>query len=179
MGKIIKPGDRHGRVLPASEVELAWDGNALCALVGPDLVEGVPGFGDTVHEALRHLADCLIAEAVWVEIPEARRFDRTAAQSFADGTIRTNVVNLYRTPDDRTCAGPQPNSAHHCRCGPTGLRELPRGAEEAAPFGSVIASGTLLRHPALFGHHTNRVGASCRHVEWRTVSATIVEHAAY
>jgi len=30
-------------VLPASEIVLTWDGNALCALVGPDLVEGVPG----------------------------------------------------------------------------------------------------------------------------------------
>jgi len=105
MGGSVNPGDRHGRVLPASAVDLAWDGNALSALVGPDLVEGVPGFGDSVHEALRELADRLIAEAVWVEIPEARRFDPAAAPPpFADGTIRTNVVNLYQTHDDRGCA---------------------------------------------------------------------------
>jgi hypothetical protein len=65
---IVNPGDLHGRVLPANEVRLTWDGNSICALVGPDLVVGVSGFGDSVHEALRELADNLVREAVWVEV---------------------------------------------------------------------------------------------------------------
>ena len=37
-GEIVNPGDLHGRVLPANEVDLCWDGNQICALAGPDLV---------------------------------------------------------------------------------------------------------------------------------------------
>jgi len=37
-GRIVNPGDLHGRVLPANEVDLCWDGNQICALAGPDLV---------------------------------------------------------------------------------------------------------------------------------------------
>jgi hypothetical protein len=70
-GGIINPGDMHGRVLSADHVELSWDGNLICALVGPDLVVGVSGFGDTAHTAIRELADHPIAEAVWVEISAA------------------------------------------------------------------------------------------------------------
>jgi hypothetical protein len=65
MGDIVNPGDLHGRVLPAKEVELCWDGNLISALVGPDLVEGVSGFADSAHGAVRDLADHLIEEAVW------------------------------------------------------------------------------------------------------------------
>ena len=104
MGEIVNPGDRHGRVLPASEIALTWDGNALCALVGPDLVEGVPGFGDSVHDALRELAATLVHEAVWIEVPEHRKFDPTGLRSVRGGTIETNVVKLYRVDDDRVCA---------------------------------------------------------------------------
>ena len=32
------------------------DGNKMCAMIGPDGVEGLGGFGDTVPEALRDLA---------------------------------------------------------------------------------------------------------------------------
>jgi hypothetical protein len=35
-------------------------------MVGPNLVEGVPGFGDAVHDALRELADNLVKEGVWI-----------------------------------------------------------------------------------------------------------------
>jgi hypothetical protein len=28
-GDIIKPGDLHGRVLPADEIDLSWDGNLI------------------------------------------------------------------------------------------------------------------------------------------------------
>jgi len=45
----------HDRVLPANQVQLFWDGNQIGALVGPNLVEGVSGWGDSVHEAIRDL----------------------------------------------------------------------------------------------------------------------------
>lgn len=74
-GDIVKPGDLHGRVLPADKVNLSWDGNLISAVVGRDLVVGVSGFGDAAHDALRELADHLIEEAVWVEITDAERID--------------------------------------------------------------------------------------------------------
>lgn len=93
-GDIVYPGDLHGRVLPANEVELCWDGNLISALVGPDLVVGVSGFGDAVHDALRDLADNLVQEAVWIEIANqaALPFNPTAR---AGNSIQSNVVGLY------------------------------------------------------------------------------------
>jgi len=35
------------------------DGSEICALIGPDLMEGDAGFGDTPSAALRALADVL------------------------------------------------------------------------------------------------------------------------
>jgi hypothetical protein len=55
------------RVLQENEIRLSWDGNQVCALVGPDLVAGVAGFGDSVHDALRELADNLVQE-FWIEV---------------------------------------------------------------------------------------------------------------
>jgi hypothetical protein len=69
-GEIISPGDLYGRVLQVNEVHLCWDGNLICALVGPDLVIGVSGFGAAVPDALRELADNLVREAVWIEIAD-------------------------------------------------------------------------------------------------------------
>ena len=70
MSDIVRPGDRNGRVLPANQIQLCWDGNKICALIGSNLVEGVSGFGDSVHEALRDLADNLVSEAVWIEVTD-------------------------------------------------------------------------------------------------------------
>ena len=56
------------RVLQANQVRLSSDGNQICALVGPDLMMGVSGFGDSVHEALAELAANLVHEAVWIEV---------------------------------------------------------------------------------------------------------------
>jgi hypothetical protein len=39
------------------QVFLAKDGDAWCALIGNNLQDGVSGFGETVQEALRDLAD--------------------------------------------------------------------------------------------------------------------------
>lgn len=71
-GKIYNPGDRNGRTVQAQEIELMWDGNMIGALVGPDPVEGVPAYAETVHGALQELADNLVKESVWVEIPHRR-----------------------------------------------------------------------------------------------------------
>ena len=72
MSDIVNPGDRHGRVLPANQIQLFWDGNQIGALVGRNLVEGVSGWGDSVHEALRDLADNLVSEGVWIEVTDGR-----------------------------------------------------------------------------------------------------------
>jgi hypothetical protein len=67
-------GDR-SRVVQENEIRLSWDGNQICALVGPDLVAGVAGFGDTVHDALRELADNLVREGVWIEVTNRTEWD--------------------------------------------------------------------------------------------------------
>ena len=49
-------------------------------MVGPDLMMGVSGFGDSVHEALAELAANLVKEAVWIEVTDRTewRFELTA-----------------------------------------------------------------------------------------------------
>jgi hypothetical protein len=54
----------------ANEVKLMWDGNRIMALIGPDLQGGAGGFGRTVEEALRDLADNLVKWNVTVEVEE-------------------------------------------------------------------------------------------------------------
>ena len=63
------------RVLQENEIHLSWDGNQICALIGPDLVAGVAGFGDSVHGALRELADNLVHEGVWIEVTNRTEWD--------------------------------------------------------------------------------------------------------
>jgi hypothetical protein len=103
-GDIVNPGDLHGRVLPADEVDLSWDGNQMSALVGPDIVVGVSGFGDAVHDALRELADSLIEEAVWVDVTNREPIDPAKIRRSDIGTIQTSVVDLYHIEEDRICA---------------------------------------------------------------------------
>lgn len=38
-------------------VRIFRDGDQVCALIGADLMEGTAGFGPTISEALRDLAD--------------------------------------------------------------------------------------------------------------------------
>jgi hypothetical protein len=110
-GEIVNPGDLHGRVLPADEIALTWDGNLISAIVGPNLVEGVSGFGEAVHDALRELADNLIAEAVWIEV-NRNKIDLAQVRPVDSGTLQTNIVELYRIDDARVCAvaGPEDSS---------------------------------------------------------------------
>lgn len=97
-GNIVNPGDLDCRVLPAHEIDTFRDGNEIGALVGPNLVEGVPGFGDAVHDALRDLADRLVAEAVWVELPEAAELwlEPTAAAEAVNPKQRCGTVLSQR-----------------------------------------------------------------------------------
>jgi hypothetical protein len=43
-------------------VQLVRDGNAIIALIGPNLQDGIAGCGDTAPEALRDLADAIERE---------------------------------------------------------------------------------------------------------------------
>ena len=103
MGDIVHPGDMHGRVLEANEIELGWDGNLLFALVGPNLVEGVSGFGDSVHDALRELADNLVKEAVWVSVTGGQNFDPAQVLPIENTSIEANVIELYRVSEEQVC----------------------------------------------------------------------------
>ena len=104
---IVNPSDLHGRVLPVDKVELCWDGNQVCALAGPDLVVGVSGFGDAVHDALRELADNLVREAVWIKIADDAELTFDPIE-MTGGCIEANVVGLYRKANE-ICAfvGPE------------------------------------------------------------------------
>jgi hypothetical protein len=110
-GGVVNPGDLHGRVLPADEVNLCWGGNLMCALVGPDLVVGVSGFGAAAHDALRELADNLVREAVWIEITDDAELGFEPAE-LTGGSIQTNVVGFYRK-GTQICAyvGPEKSGA--------------------------------------------------------------------
>jgi len=44
---------------PPVAVECRCDGNQVYALIGPNYAEGVVGFGDTLPDALRALADAI------------------------------------------------------------------------------------------------------------------------
>jgi ribosomal protein L37AE/L43A len=58
------------RTYRANTVQLLIDGNHVCALIGQDLVQGISGFGATVQEALRDLADELEASNVTIQVDE-------------------------------------------------------------------------------------------------------------
>jgi hypothetical protein len=60
------------RSITATGIKLMWDGNAICALIGEDLVIGCGGFGESVPEALRDLADCLDKDQLSVTVPGYR-----------------------------------------------------------------------------------------------------------
>ena len=93
-----------GRVIRANAVELAWDGNKMSALVGDDLVVGVSGFGDSVHDALRELAENLIREGVWIEIPGEGEIDMKSVHLSGSGTLQTDNVELHRCSGERMAA---------------------------------------------------------------------------
>ena len=54
----------------ANSVQLFVDGNQVGALIGKDPVQGMAGYGDSVHAALRDLADRLVENGVWIEVAD-------------------------------------------------------------------------------------------------------------
>ena len=72
----FEPGDPNGpeltnRVYQTNSVNLSTDGKEICAMIGPDPVQGISGYGASVHEALRDLADNLIKFGVWIEVTDS------------------------------------------------------------------------------------------------------------
>jgi hypothetical protein len=41
-------------------------------MIGPDPVQGIAGYGHSVHEALQVLADELVRNGVWIEVTDDR-----------------------------------------------------------------------------------------------------------
>jgi hypothetical protein len=71
----FQPGDPKGpeltnRAYQSNTVNLYTDGKEICAMIGPDPVQGVSGYGASVHEALRDLADNLVKFGVWIEVSD-------------------------------------------------------------------------------------------------------------
>ncbi|MGO9257100.1 MAG: hypothetical protein ACLQU1_12465 [Bryobacteraceae bacterium] len=57
-------------VYRSNEVRLYTDGKEICAMTGPDPVQGIAGYGSSVHEALRDLADQLVTCGVRIEVTD-------------------------------------------------------------------------------------------------------------
>jgi hypothetical protein len=51
---------------------------------------GVSRFGDSVHNALRNLADYLIEDAVWIDVPDRDAADVAQVRPGSSATIQTN-----------------------------------------------------------------------------------------
>lgn len=74
---------------------------------------GVFGIGESVHEALRHLADELVRQGVWVEVTsrtewhpeEISDVDSLPEELKADDAPEGAAVNSYRPPPLQTCRG--------------------------------------------------------------------------
>jgi hypothetical protein len=59
-----------GRTYQSNSVSLSTDGKEICAMIGPDPVAGISGYGSSVHEALRDLAEMLVKSGVWIEVTD-------------------------------------------------------------------------------------------------------------
>jgi hypothetical protein len=71
----FEPGDPNGptligRTYPSNTVKLYTDGKEICAMIGPDPVQGISGYGASVHDALRDLAENLVKSGVWIEVTD-------------------------------------------------------------------------------------------------------------
>jgi hypothetical protein len=53
-----------------NEVRLSTDGKEICAMIGPDPVQGIARYGSSVHDARRDLADQLVWCGVWIEVTD-------------------------------------------------------------------------------------------------------------
>jgi len=92
------------------------EGNQMCAMIGPDLVVGLGGFGDTVPEALRDLAGGfkeygyrLHDNTVVVEVA-GRSIQGGPARAAADGIRQlADILEQAGFPED---AYPAPDWEH-------------------------------------------------------------------
>jgi hypothetical protein len=71
----FEPGDPNSPALTnrsyqSNAVNLTTDGREICAMIGPDPVQGISGYGPSVHEALKDLADNLVKFGVWIEVTD-------------------------------------------------------------------------------------------------------------
>jgi hypothetical protein len=72
-GAVVLDGARaewHDGTYLAKTVRLFVEGDQIGAMIGKDLVQGVTGFGPSVHEALRDLADQLVENGIWIEVAD-------------------------------------------------------------------------------------------------------------
>ena len=60
-----------GGTYPANEVRLSTDGKEICAMIGENPIEGISGYGASVHEALQDLADQLVKSGIWIEVTDS------------------------------------------------------------------------------------------------------------
>jgi hypothetical protein len=51
-------------------VRLFTDGKEICAMIGENPIEGIAGYGASVQEALRMLADELVRFGIWIEVTD-------------------------------------------------------------------------------------------------------------
>ena len=58
--------------ITTNTIGLMWDGDAICALIGDDLVVGCGGFGESVPAALRDLRNNVDADDLAVVVPGFR-----------------------------------------------------------------------------------------------------------
>jgi hypothetical protein len=65
-------------------IRLMWDGDKVSALVGPDLQEGIAGFGDSGIEAVEDLLQNIKREEITIWIP------RPATQYREVGVLKTD-----------------------------------------------------------------------------------------
>jgi hypothetical protein len=61
-----------GGAYRANTDNLYTDGKEICALIGKDPVHWIAGYGGSVHEALRDLAEELVRNGIWIEVTDTR-----------------------------------------------------------------------------------------------------------
>jgi hypothetical protein len=73
------------------------EGDKMCAMVGPDLVVGLGGFGDTVPEALRDLAAGFIEHGY--QLHDNTVVVEVAGRSIQAGPARTAAAAIQELAD--------------------------------------------------------------------------------
>lgn len=64
-------------------VNLSTNDSRVCALIGGDLIEGLAGYGSSIHEALHDLADKIAENDI---LPDEGGVERRPCHTLADGS---------------------------------------------------------------------------------------------